>query len=577
MILLRRKYVYRCAQVRVPLALLLISFCAVPALAENRVEFGRSTMAPRIEPQDLDHQEAMATILGDTLRSTSGWRRQGSTNKSVAKPVKTSTAKPLSASNKQVAGGRWQASGAKRGTDASKTTSSSQLQLEQPRLDWVPPRASGDGDVAEEDHVEAKPSKTDSAKPLVLGSPTEPTKVEERALSLLDESTAKPLPKVSSPKKAISTARRSTRPVHVQSPPKTKSLDVNSTATTPTDLKPLTRQQIALRSKVRSVLAHYYNRPFDTASRGPWELMHAMLSYEVHSRVLQNGPKGEPITAVGWLCFNQPCRKRTLMYLNQDGDLRVRVGPALQGHQGQLLALLAQARVKSNYPMKVEDKDLTIEDLIDVEKLTCYPRTELTFKLIGLMHYLPSDATWQNDKGYDWNFPRLIQEEMRQPVRGAACGGTHRLSGLTLAVKKRRQRGEPVNGEYAKADRFVRNYQNYAYRLQNSDGSFSTEWFRGPGAEEDVDRRLKTTGHILEWLLYAADEKQLNYWRTVKAVNYLANIMNSNRRRDWEAGPLGHAIHALVLYDRLVFSKYDGQPDESADTSVARGAGSNAR
>ena len=155
----------------------------------------------------------------------------------------------------------------------------------------------------------------------------------------------------------------------------------------------------------------------------------------------------------------------------------------------------------------------------------------------------------------------MIREELAQPVRGAACGGTHRLSGLTLAYKKRQKRGEPVDGEYAQAKRFVKNYQNYAYRLQNPDGSFSTEWFRGPGKEEDIDRRLKTTGHILEWLLYVAEEKHLTYWRTVKATNYLANIMWANRYRDWEAGPLGHAIHALVLYDRYVFAKHDARPE----------------
>jgi hypothetical protein len=149
---------------------------------------------------------------------------------------------------------------------------------------------------------------------------------------------------------------------------------------------------------------------------------------------------------------------------------------------------------------------------------------------------------------------------MRQPVRTAACGGTHRLSGLILTAKKYQRTGKPLDGAYAEAARFVANYQNYAYRLQNPDGSFSTEWFKGPGAEEDIDRRLKTTGHQLEFLIYAANEKQLTYYRTVKAVNYLANIMWANRDRDWEAGPLGHAVHALVLYDRLVFVPHDEVP-----------------
>jgi hypothetical protein len=338
----------------------------------------------------------------------------------------------------------------------------------------------------------------------------------------------------------------------------------------PRPVRPLSRNQIALRDKVRRVLKYYYNAPLNTGDRSPWEVMHCMLAYEVHSRILVGGPQGKPITAVGWLCFNQPCKGRTLMYLNQDGDMRVKVGPALQGHHGQLLALLAQARVRSDYPMKVEGKDFTVADLIATEKLTCYPKTELTFKLIGLQRYLDINATWMNDQGMQWDFPTLLREEMRQPVRTAACGGTHRLSGLMLTVKKRERSGLPVDGDYAAAKKFVQNYANYAYRLQNGDGSFSTEWFKGPGAEADIDRRLKTTGHQLEFLIYAAAENDMTNYRMVRAVNYLSNIMWANRGRDLEAGPLGHAVHALVLYDRLVFAPHDGQATPPATAPVAQ-------
>jgi hypothetical protein len=332
----------------------------------------------------------------------------------------------------------------------------------------------------------------------------------------------------------------------------------------------LSKQQQQLRAKIRRVLTHYYQRPMNTRDRSPWEILHAMLAYEVHSQVLQGGPGGEPITAVGWLCFNQPCKRRTLMYVNGAGQMRVKVGPALQGHHGQLLAMLAQSSVKREYPIRIGDEQFAIADLIEMEKQTCYPRTELTFKLISLMHYLESDARWLNDQGMEWDIPRLIREELRQPVRGAACGGTHRLGGLTLAYKTRIKRGKPVVGEYLRAKRFVQNYQRYAYRLQNSDGSFSTEWFRGRGDKDDVDRRLKTTGHTLEWLLYTATEKELHNRRTTRAANYLANIMYSNRYRDWEAGPLGHAVHALLLYDRKVFGKQDQWKSDMIATKPSR-------
>ncbi len=421
-----------------------------------------------------------------------------------------------------------------------------------------------DNDLAPIDELSETPAPDTDAP----GDPQEP---EMTGAAVADPSAgaAKPLsqaPKTSSTagNVALGEPDRYSRPSdRVENPTDAKDYEDSDEPTPPTQqqraLPPLTKNQIMLRNKVRQVLKYYYTRPLNAAERSPWEVMHGMLAFEVHSRVLQGTGK-QPITAVGWLCFNQPCENRTLMYLNEDGDLRAKVGPALQGHHGQLLAILAQARVRSDYPLKVEGKDFTVQDLIEVEKLTCYPKTELTFKLIGLQRYLDINDTWVNDQGMQWDFPKLIAEEMAQPVRTAACGGTHRLGGLALAVKKRKASGLPIDGQYAAAQKFVANYQNYCYRLQNSDGSFSTDWFKGPGADPDIDRRLKTTGHQLELLVYAGSDEQLHNYRTVRAVNYLTNIMHANRTRDWEAGPLGHAIHALVLYDRLAFGPYDAAP-----------------
>jgi hypothetical protein len=336
-----------------------------------------------------------------------------------------------------------------------------------------------------------------------------------------------------------------------------KSVESKSVETVPVKLPPLSRNQKALRDQVRRVLRYYYDHPMNTNERSPWEVMHCALSYEVHSRILQGGPQGKPVSAVGWLCFNQSCRRMKLMYVDDEGELNVRVGPALQGHRGQLLAILAQAKVSSEYPMRIDGHEFKIKDLIKAEMETCYPRTELTFKLIGLMYYLDSETQWVNDQGMQWNMRKLVTEEIRQPIRGAACGGTHRLSGLTLAYKTREARGESVDGEYAQAKRFVAQHQQYTFRTQNPDGSFSTNWFQGREDQQDIDRKLKTTGHMLEWLLYSSTDKELHNPRTTKAVNFLTSLMYQNRYRDWEAGPLGHAIHALMVYDRLMFSKYD--------------------
>jgi hypothetical protein len=286
--------------------------------------------------------------------------------------------------------------------------------------------------------------------------------------------------------------------------------------------------------------------------------MHGMLAYGVKSQIRQGSPQGKTITLVGWLCYNRPSKGFTLLYTTPENELRAKQGVGLQGHMGQFLAMLAQCQVSPEYPIRVRNQEFTVKNLIEAEKETCYPKTELTFKLIALMHYLDSNETWVNDQGASWDIPRLIHEELAQPIRGAACGGTHRLSGLSLAARTRVRRGEPLDGEYLRAAQFVEKYQNYAFQLQNRDGSLSTEWFRGRGDEDDTDRRVKTTGHILEWLCYSVQDEEVRSARMFRAANYLSSLLASNFNHEWEVGPLGHAIHALRLYDERVFQPYDG-------------------
>jgi hypothetical protein len=340
--------------------------------------------------------------------------------------------------------------------------------------------------------------------------------------------------------------------------------ELEDAATTLSAPPPLTKQLVGLRSRVRSVLKGYYRRMLNSGDHDPWEVMHGMLAYGVHSRIRQGGERGAPVTTVGWLCYNKPCKGLTLMYVTPKGELRAKYGVGLQGHLGQLLAMLAQCRVSEDYPIRVGKRDFTIRDLIEAEKRTCYPKSELTFKLLAFQYYLDLDDEWVNDQGLEWNIPRVIREELAQPIRGAACGGTHRLSSLSLTVKARLRRGEPLDGEYARAAEFVQKYHKYAFRLQNRDGSLSTAWFRGRGDDSDINRRIKTTGHILEWLCYSLSDEELRQPQTIAAVNYLSNLMYTKYDTEWEVGPMCHAIHALLVYDERVFQPFDGQNQELA-------------
>ena len=320
--------------------------------------------------------------------------------------------------------------------------------------------------------------------------------------------------------------------------------------------KEFSPEMTRLRNKIRTCLTYYYQRPTNIDERSPWGVMHSLISFGVDTEMLAGKQR---VNAIGWLCFNRPCRGMTLMTV-QDGQLAMRTnGPGYQGHDGQLLSMLALSGVKITYPIRVEGHEFTVADLVAYEQRTCKPKSELTFQLIGLAHYLDSDATWKSDRGETWSIPRLIREELAQPVNnGAACGGTHRLIALSMAVKVRQKRGEPLDGEWLRAQKFVNSYQKHAFKLQNRDGSFSTSWLEKRDDSGTVDRRIQTTGHILEWLIFSLPEKDLTDPRLVKSVNYLTSVLLDGEH-DWEIGPRGHALRALALYNERVFGDKPGE------------------
>lgn len=314
----------------------------------------------------------------------------------------------------------------------------------------------------------------------------------------------------------------------------------------------LTPELIALRDRIRTVLTHYQARQLNTRDHTPWEVMHAFVAFNTATQIRREGPTGPEVNAIGWMLQGARFRGQQMLTL-QRGRPYAQEGVGVQGHPAQLLAILAQSRVSPETPMRIGGKEFTVADLIDEEMLTCRAGSELTFKLISLSHYLSSDAVWRSRDGQTWSIPRLLKAEIQAPVRGAACGGTHRLFGIAYAYQVRAQEGLPIDGEFARARQYIQSYQRYAWTLQNPDGSFSTEWFARRGNRPDVDRKIQTTGHITEWLVQSLADEELRDPRTLKSVDFLATTLANDPNRPWSIGPLGHALHALVMYDERVF------------------------
>jgi hypothetical protein len=333
-----------------------------------------------------------------------------------------------------------------------------------------------------------------------------------------------------------------------------------------------------LRVQIAQTLAAYQRRPLNTAQHTPWEVMHGFIAFGIPTKVRVGGPGGDPVNAIGWVNTGGRCHGQVMLAASGDRLTALR-GIGVQGHSAQYLAIMAQCRVAMNSPITIQSKTFTVADLVAEEKLSCKSGTELTFALIALAHYLPTDAEWQSRDGKDWSLARLVEEEIEQPIRGAPCGGTHRLFGLAYGCQRRLRATGQLDGVYLRADKFVRDYQQFALtKLQNRDGSFSTEWFKYPAdRDDDMDRKIQTTGHILEWLVASLDQEALFQPRVTAAVEFLTASLAREPGRDWKIGPLGHALHSLNIYQERAWgtvlpggiAAFHG-PMKAADAQVAK-------
>lgn len=348
-------------------------------------------------------------------------------------------------------------------------------------------------------------------------------------------------------------------------------IELDYTGRPASEIRP-TRAVTGMKRGMERVLQYFYDRPEIATGRSNWGMMHALMVYGVDTKVVVGRKK---FSAIAWIAGNNNCRGQRLL-TNDPSGILAKSGAGLQGHQGQFLAVLGMCNVPLDYPLHAGNVKYTVRDLLEAEKRACKTGEELTFTLIGLSHYIDTDSTWMADDGTQWDFQRLLEEELKQPIVGAACGGTHRLMGYSHALRKRRAEGKPVEGHWKRAEVYTKDFIDYAYSLQNRDGSMSTKWFEGRADNGDVDRKIQTTGHIVEWLLTLTPDDQLQNPRLIRAVNFLSRSLGADLRHDWSIGPKGHALRSLAMYHQRVFQT--GSPWVSRGQSrVANGGSSRYR
>lgn len=326
--------------------------------------------------------------------------------------------------------------------------------------------------------------------------------------------------------------------------------EVSSVLTTPTSDE--------LAEELDEVLNRTFQRRLNLEDHAAWQILHGALAFQ-RDFLVEREFGGPTLSAVDHLLNGGTIAGWTVepgTVVDADTDRRglravLEAGSKSgQGHPDQWFAILAQCGLEPTQPILAGGRTYSMADFVAQVQFDL-PRNldrEYSWTLIGLTSYLPTDSTWTALDGEVWSIERLLEIELDQDLSSSACGGTHRLIGVAMALNQHVAQGRAVEGVWSRADQAIQDAIRRAKQFQNPDGSFSSEYFDGPGSSPDLARRLGTTGHVLEFLTLATTEEQLREPWVAQSVAHLCDLFRRTQDLPLECGALYHAAHGLVLY-----------------------------
>lgn len=294
----------------------------------------------------------------------------------------------------------------------------------------------------------------------------------------------------------------------------------------------------------------------------PWQVVHGILAQRWDlSLVKKDNPK-EEVSGIEWITSGVYFDGMPLWEATPYGG---RGHPftrpyAFEGHPTQFMGYMTMANIPLEYEVQTPTKIVTIKDIIHDAKMQVHGGVEITWTLWTLAHYEEPDAQWFNAAGEPWSIERLVKMQVDEEVTAGACGGCHGLFALAYARNMYLSTLPPgkkqLRGVWFEADQKIKRYIDAAKALQNADGSFSTDHFRGPGYSDDFATRITTSGHQLEWLMIAMPQHRLKEEWFRRAIANVARDLVNNRHVASDCGPLYHGMHALVVYRQRTVPGY---------------------
>lgn len=317
------------------------------------------------------------------------------------------------------------------------------------------------------------------------------------------------------------------------------------------------------------------NRHLNTTDHAAWQVVHGALMY---GRDLQIYHDGKLVSALDYLLGGGQLRGWTMRKGDHGVQAVLEAGTKMgQGHPDQWLGYLSQCGLSPDDPIVVGGTTYKIRDLITQAQWDIYDGMEATWTLMAFSTYLPQDASWTAKDGTQWNIERMVRMETAQPLGDSACGGTHRMFGLTVAVNRYRAAGgkfsDNAEGTWEMANKKIQDAVTAARQFQQPDGSLSTNFFERPATSAEIDKRIGTTGHVLEFLMVALNDDEVREPWVTRAVVHLVGCLEKTQQFDLECGALYHAMRGLGLYRTRRFGARElTPPSEHAEPAGAQAA-----
>lgn len=345
----------------------------------------------------------------------------------------------------------------------------------------------------------------------------------------------------------------------------------------------------ARRDRIDRVLDYTFARPLDLNVNAAWQIVHGAMTFKKAYQVrkgtenvfildyLLNGGAMSGWTFAPGVVLDPATGRRGLISVMEAGS------KSGQGHADQWLGYLSNCGFALSDPITSGGVTYTFEDYVrqiewDVPQNAI---KEYSWTLMSLTAYRPTSYTWRASDGDEWSIEKLLEIELDQidTARldvGGPCGGTHRLFGVAIALKRHIAQGGPMTEVWERAQKEIDAAIELARTNQNADGSLSVHFFRGrPGITSDLGQNLHATGHTFEFLAIALPEERLDEPWFNLAADALSEMFEDGAELDLECGALYHAAHGLLVYRERKWGKRPFNSIEIAPTNFVGPSNSN--